>query len=360
MDTRLLEPQQRESLAILPDVRAHAPATPSAWYCAGVALLSLGLSYSALAFAKVKLPYDEHYGGVIYLMWSGNVAHHGLVAPIVFLLLIGCLVIPMVLVCRAVLPGSVSPPNWQRGVNLCFRYALLLPLVFLLGTNLSRYVSNLVYLTASSLTWDVTPYLVGIEAPILESLQRSLDAPGLRGFFSWLYSVAWYIPVVAIVPLLILRDQPVAANRVLSAKLLAVVLAVPFFVLAPIFEPWTLNPLYGYDGPAVTHVRYLHQHADVPTLTRIARDLHWATGSCLPSLHFAIPCASGLVLWRCQLRILGAAFLLLAALTAFGIVYLGRHWIIDVLAAVPYSMGIAWASERLRWRFTLPLPSAPR
>lgn len=318
-----------------------------------VALLSFDISLLTVGLEGAALPFDQHYKAVLYLMWSGTSSWEPYVHPIILVFVFGCLLIPVVLVGCVLLPQMLSRAKWRRLVDLCFRYALVVPVAFFLCTSFSRYVTNLVYFSASPVSWDFTTYLVSIEAPALEFLQRSLDTPALRTLCSWFYSVGWYIPVVTLVPVLVMRDKSTAVNRVLTAQILTAVLAIPFFVLIPIFEPWTLNPLYGSTGSEITQVRNLYPDADTQTLTRIAQDFHWATGSCLPSLHFAFPYVSGLLLWRSHLRLYGVCFLALAVITAFAVVYLGRHWAIDVIAAIPYGIGIVWASERVRWRFTL-------
>jgi hypothetical protein len=159
--------------------------------------------------------------------------------------------------------------------------------------------------------------------------------------------------MATLIPFLVARDEAAAVNRILTAQLLTAIAAIPFFVALPVFEPWTLNGLYGSTGSTGTSVRLLYPDADIEALGRVARDLRWAAGSCLPSLHFAFPFVSGLVLWQSRLRVIGGSFLVLAAVTAYTIVFLGRHWIADVLAAIPYSLGITWVSIRFALRFTL-------
>ena len=60
------------------------------------------------------------------------------------------------------------------------------------------------------------------------------------------------------------------------------------------------------------------------------------------------------------LRLVGAGFLILSAITGYTIVFLGRHWIIDVVASVPYAVAIAWAPGRLGLKMTLVVTPAPR
>jgi hypothetical protein len=313
----------------------------------------VGAFWVGVVLGRIELPFDQEYGAVLYLMWNGVGAW--LPALIRLGIEAACVLVPFALIVRVLWSHDIVPAFCDRLWNWCYRYALVLPVGYLVATSFSRYVANAVYLGASVLPWDLTPYLAMLELPFLEVLQRSADSPQARALYSWLYSLGWYVPMATLVPILAVRDKAVVVNRLLTAQLLTAIAAVPLFVAFPVFEPWTLNVLYGGSGSSDTHVRFLHSDADVAALSRIVSDLRWATGACLPSLHFAFPFVSGLLLWRSRLRLLGAGFLLLGALTAYTIVFLGRHWVVDVLVAIPYAFGIAWAAERLNVRFTLPM-----
>jgi membrane-associated phospholipid phosphatase len=133
-------------------------------------------------------------------------------------------------------------------------------------------------------------------------------------------------------------------------------LSLPVFLVLPVFDPWALNPVYGYEGPGQIGVLYLYPGSSLPALQNIATQLRWATGACLPSLHVAFPLLFGLVARRAGLRKLWFCYGAFAAITGFVVVYLGRHWVIDVVAAIPACYGALWLVGRLRWRVTLDFP----
>jgi hypothetical protein len=326
---------------------------PTNRQCARAALLAISVFWFGLVLGEIKLPFDPEYNAVIYLMWSGAGAWQPFTAWIRFALFTACFLLPIALLGRLLWSRKELPSSYARFWNLCYRYALVLPAGYVVATSFSRYVANAVYVSASGVTWDFTSYIAALELPLLELIQETLDSPQARSVCSWLYSVGWYLPMATLVPFLAARDEAAAVNRVLTAQLLTAVAAIPFFVALPVFEPWTLNGLYGNSGSIGTNVRFLYPNADIEALGQVARDLRWAAGSCLPSLHFAFPFVSGLVLWQSRLRVIGGSFLVLAAVTAYTIVFLGRHWIADVLAAIPYSLGITWLSVRFALRFTL-------
>jgi membrane-associated phospholipid phosphatase len=328
--------------------------------CARAALLSVSVLCLGIVVGQVPLPFDREYGAVIYLMWCGSWAWGPVILVVRSVFLLACLLVPLILVLRVVWPTGREPTSLCRTWNTCYRYAVVLPVAYILATGFSRYVANLVYFGASSVSWDFTPYVAAVESPVLELLQRSADSARARAVFAGIYSAGWYLSMATLAPILIATNKPSVVNRLLTAQLLTAIAAVPLFLAFPLFEPWTLNPAYAVAGTMTSHVQYLNPNPNLGELTRIARDARWAAGSCLPSLHVAFPLVAGLVLWQSRLRVIGAVFVALAAITGYTTVFLGRHWIIDVVAAVPYALGIAWAARRLEVRMTLAVTRAPR
>jgi membrane-associated phospholipid phosphatase len=130
---------------------------------------------------------------------------------------------------------------------------------------------------------------------------------------------------------------------------------VPFFVLLPVFDPWTTNPLYNNPGAWHSHIAYLYPQAGVSLLQFInSPSDKWATGSCLPSLHVAIPLMVFWVLRKSRLQLLALFFLLLSLAEGFAVVYLGRHWVADVIFAAPYSYLVVRLVEHLNADFVWP------
>jgi membrane-associated phospholipid phosphatase len=211
-------------------------------------------------------------------------------------------------------------------------------------------VANILYEIAEGVTWDVTPMIAAIEGSYINSAQ-AIGGQGLTSeITAWLYSVGWYVPVVLAGPLAQAWGKRILVAQLLLATLLTAVLALPVFLAFPIFEPWALNPVYGYEGPGEVAVSYAYPGADRTALQFVATELRWATGACLPSLHVAFPMVYAMILTRARLRILGAVYWLLAGLTGIGVVVLGRHWMIDVVLAVPYAMLVVAITEKVARR----------
>lgn len=316
-------------------------------YCLiGVAWASLALGAVPWWIARVPLPFDQEYRAVIGLMWPTPRLGLGIVDLAFHLLDFLSFTLPFVLVAGVFVPPHLrlNPPQPLRGA---YALAFILPLLSFVVSGLGRLASNLIYAAGASVSWDLTPMLTRLEGGVLASLQAGLPNELVIWTLSFVYSCVWICSLLMIVPILLAAGRSQAASHVIVGWILAAVLAIPFFLLFPVYEPWTTNPLYGYTGRASSSVRLLTAGPPAIDPTMIGTHLHWATGSCLPSLHVAMPALVSFVAYRNGSQWIAGGYALVAGITAITVVCLGRHWVVDVVAAIPF----AWCIARLvaRW-----------
>ncbi len=311
-----------------------------------VALVSFGVTIAGFALRSVSLPYDREYAAVLFLMWPRRGLGLDVAEAAVAALELICLAVPLVLLAGAVLPRWMlhAPPGVIRWT---YRHALVIPVLALAVTTVSRFVSNGIYALAPLITWDFTSPIAIFEAPLIEALQASLESPVLSDICAVVYAGGWLVTLLAAVPALMLLGRDEAAGRLAAGWIVAAIAAGPFFLLLPVFEPWAFNPAYGYVGEGATNVRFLATSA-MPELGEIAVNLRWATASCFPSLHVGLPVLASLICFQQRLRALGWFYAGLASLVALSVIYLGRHWIVDVPVGAAFAVLIAGFSARLR------------
>ncbi len=314
------------------------------------------LTTCAVVLRALPLPFDGHFEAVLHLMWSGNYQWQPLIEMLFQALVVLCVLDAAVVLYAAAAWNKPMPAAVRGVVRRAYRYALALPLFALLGMNLGRFVANGLYALAPLIGWDLSPHLSALESPVILWLQRVVVSEPMSRAASFVYSVAWVVLVTVFGPVLVLMDRKRAVSQALVSILLISLLAMPFFLLLPVFDPWSLNPAYGYSGAGAVDIRYLYPDAYPARLSYIVTHLHWATGACLPSLHVAFPLLFALIARRHGLLTLWRLCLGFTILTAIAIVYLGRHWIIDIPASVPFCFLVLWLAERLKWDPTLELP----
>ncbi|MEO7986974.1 MAG: phosphatase PAP2 family protein [Gemmatimonadales bacterium] len=317
---------------------------------------SILLTVLAEGIGHLALPNDRLFEAVLYLMWSSDSSQQVFIKVLFDALIASCIVLACVVLWAAAIWKRPWSPGTSRLVERAYRYAFALPGFVLAAMHLGRFVANLLYSVTPLALWDLSPLLVNLEGPLLLWMQRTIASPALSSIASFLYSIAWVVAVSIFGPALVFLDQRRAVDEALLGTALLSVLSLPLFVLLPVFDPWALNPTYGYGGSGQIGVLYLYPGSSLPILQNIVTELRWATGACLPSLHVAFPLLFGLVARRARLRKLWLCYGAFAAITGVVVVYLGRHWVIDVVAAIPASYGALWLVGRLPWRLTLDLP----
>lgn len=308
-----------------------------------VAIASIAITVLRHGLRLVQLPHDREYGAVVFLMWPRDRLGYELAAAGVVALDVVSVVLPIALLCMAVMTPAGTRAA-RRSVHAASQYALVLPVLAFVATTLSRLVSNGIYASAEGVTANFTASLALLERPLIEALQSALYSELLSHVCAAIYAGGWFVSLLAGVPLLILRRCPAAAVHLMVGWFLSALLAVPFFLLLPVFEPWTTNPLYGHSAQVTSNIRFLASESALPQLRDIAVSLRWATGSCVPSLHVAIPTLASAVCFQHGIRPAGWYYLLLSALVGFSVIYLGRHWIADVVAGVVFALVVARAT----------------
>jgi hypothetical protein len=336
--------------------RAVAHAVRIRLFAAGAAAFGLLLAW--FGARAVSLPHDPEYQGSLFLMWprpqlGGTVVQ--------FALLSLDIVVPLtvaLLFTAALLPSRLLAPP-PTVVRVGYRYALVLPLFGFVATSLARVVSNGIYALANVAPWDVTPYIARLEAPLIISLQRAVESRGLSYGAAVVYAGVWMLALLVVPCVFAILGRPAAVGRLVTGWILAACLAAPIFVLVPVFEPWTLNSTYGYAGLESTGVRFLATTAVDAELSRILREVRWSAGACVPSLHVALPLVVSRIGFQQRMPAIGWLFAVFAVLVSFSIVYLGRHWLIDVVAGLAFGYGVARLVAWIRPERFLLLNSLP-
>lgn len=338
--------------------RALAAAEPTPAHFAIAAVLYWSVPWLLARLEGIHLPHDRLFSAVLYLMWSGNPEALQRVGSLFMWATWLHLAAAATLLASALLPKErMFAPVHTVGRRL-YRYAIALPLWTVLAAHLARLIGNQVYALAGTVSWDLTPAFARLEAPLIEGLQHALASPAMSAFASTFYSAIWLAVMAFAGFVLVAMDRPKAMDSLIVSYVLACVLVLPLLVLLPTFDPWTTNALYGATG-VTTQIRYLYPNPSLSLLTQVNTGLHWSAGSAFPSMHVGLPLVIGLMLRKHGMRVLSYVMMGMAATTAFVVVYLGRHWIIDAVAAVPFALGVVALSNRIPMTVIVGPRSAP-
>ena len=310
----------------------------------GTLILCTVAAVSVLSTAQ--LPFDSQYHLLLRLMWQGNEEW----IPVV-LVTFGLLQFALVAWGLALLAGGLAGSRLglcEEYVRKLWPYSAALVVYYVSATTLGRLVANVLYSLQDGDAVGLTSWLARLEGPALLALQDRLSAPAVGAFAAGLYSYVWFGGLLAAVPVFILARNSRAAFDASIGPVILSVFALPWYVLIPVFDPWTLNPAYGPVAGQTLAVNYLYPGAAIELLRTVRSVAPGVVGSCLPSLHVAIPAYFCILAYRSQLRGIAGAFALLTLLVAWAVSWLGRHWIADSVIAVPFAWICVLAVEQLR------------
>ncbi len=208
----------------------------------------------------------------------------------------------------------------------------------------------------SWVNFDFTPWVFAVEGNSVQHVQSFLHDGPLGGFLDALLIpvYTWISMLLEFLPFLIVAfmGHAAAARRVALTELVVWTVGVLFYLFVPVYEVWvTSSPPYNYGTTAYL----LGEKAPELDGSRIAA---LNINNNLPSLHVAATSAMALALYRGRERWLAAFAIPAAALVALATVYLGIHWVTDVVTGVGLAVGASWTYEwweRRRTASSLPV-----
>ena len=180
-------------------------------------------------------------------------------------------------------------------------------------------------------------------------LQELLYVPGRRGALEWgliaVYTSYFFVP--HLVALLVWRFRPRLFPAYATAYLALLFAALAVFTLLPTAPPW-MAAQHGL-LPDVARVTLETASGFSPAFTDQSRDTALGNAvAAMPSVHTGATMLVLLAAWasgRLPLRVAGVAYL---AAMAFALVYLGEHYVLDVLAGAALASA-TWYGARAWW-----------
>lgn len=182
----------------------------------------------------------------------------------------------------------------------------------LLGTRMEARLAH-------KITWDFTHSISQVGTNFLHVLQRLEWAP-LTHLLTFVYVILFTVLMLgAMLVYAANRDYAALKNHVISYWVNYLV-ALPFYFMFPVNEAWAGNQGIRFLIPEV-----------FPAFEQVIRP-HSGLDNCFPSLHTSLALTYALVAWRQGYRRLGTVLSVGAGLVMLSTLYLGVHWVLDMLA----------------------------
>lgn len=178
--------------------------------------------------------------------------------------------------------------------------------------------------------WDFTDEVAQVGFDLLTGLQR-LEWLPLTHLLTFIYVTLWPLLGVAALVVFCSESDMDSLKRLMAGLLTNYLVALPFYILMPVKEAWA----------AGMGIRFLISDS-YPLFESQYRPLS-GLDNCFPSLHTSLALTFALVAWRSGYRRLAIVLSVAAGLVMLSTLYLGVHWILDMLVGVFLAVA-AWKS----------------
>ncbi len=177
-----------------------------------------------------------------------------------------------------------------------------------------------------------------------ERLQDWFYSSGLSTFdwsMLWVHTAWFFVPMVVTLYVVVFRWE--LFGQLATVRLGVLYAGLIGFFLFPTEPPWMTTDV----------VRLL----DIRAGEVLSADTNPVAA--LPSLHVALPAAIAMWLWQVHMNRWAVVITVFAALTAFEVVYLGEHYVVDVVAGLMLAFAVVRFSRYWSLRTTPCTPPPP-
>lgn len=185
-------------------------------------------------------------------------------------------------------------------------------------------------------TWNFTSFIYQLEGHIAAHIQQWFEHPILTDLLGFYYLVIFQSLIVSSLAIYAATKQTKMILAVCYAVTLNYLIAFPFYLFVPVNEVWSYAP---------SEVQFLMLHV-FPTFEEQYRPLS-GLDNCFPSLHTSISVTIALLAIRSGNRRWTWFTCISAIMIICSIVYLGVHWVSDMVAGIALALFVSWAGTKL-------------
>lgn len=242
-------------------------------------------------------------------------------------------------------PWTVLLNTWKRLINSPHLVAIvgLMTMVLMVNKLELNIESNLLQ---NVVTWDYTPLVHQLEGN-LTALIQSYSKKSLTSLFTFMY--VFVFPALIWGSFLVYNQngEDNMVKRLFYGFILNYIIAIPFYLFVPVNEVWYFSTKV---QPLISQV-----YLDYDTKYRLLSGLN----NCFPSLHTSISLTMALLARESKSRRWWYIAITCAVTIMFSTLYLGIHWVTDVIGGVVLAVTIVNLSRFLvendyRWTFLWP------
>jgi len=188
--------------------------------------------------------------------------------------------------------------------------------------------------------WDYTPWIYNIEGNIVEQLQGAILHPSITPYFHFIYVVGFTVIINSSIIIYIALKHEKIVRTLTFGIIIMTSIAIPFYIFFPVNEVWVTNPdYYGmYAEMSTNTVNILREVKEGESVTQVFSNVN----NCFPSMHTAISMFIAFTLIVNKRKYLAPIFTWISVSIVIATVYLGIHWIIDIIAGITLALSVTY------------------
>lgn len=182
---------------------------------------------------------------------------------------------------------------------------------------------------------DFSPIFASYEEPILNWIQQTLHHPYMTHFFGFFYVFLFTSIMIVSFFVYAYQKEKKQVHLLLHAIILNYVFAIPFYLFFPINEAWSTLP----------NVNFLLLEI-YPNFESTYREMS-GINNCFPSLHTSLSLSIALVALQGTNKRLTYIAFTISFVIMLGILYLGIHWITDMIGGILLAFFVLFIAKKL-------------
>ena len=190
--------------------------------------------------------------------------------------------------------------------------------------------------------WDLTHMVYSIEQDTVTTLQAMMMHDGITWYFESVYIWGFMLMIQGSILLYVALDNEKVVRMLTVGLLLNILIALPFFFFFPVNEAWATNPDYGhYDSDisfATDTVGVFHGNARAERVLYTYNNID----NNIPSLHTSVSLTVAGTICVNKRKLMGPIAMFLAVSVVVSTVYLGIHWLVDIVGGAVLAASIVY------------------
>ena len=213
----------------------------------------------------------------------------------------------------------------KKPLFLSFTVAIVFTLL------MNKYQLRLEQILEADFRTDYSRIFFAIEGNIVGIIQGLKNLPTTI-FLTYMYVIIF--PLLVWVSVIIYNhyEDTKMVKTVLYGFILNYILVLPFYVFFPINEAWYVNSEVTFLIPSI-----------YPSFEETYRNFS-GLNNCFPSLHTSLSLTMGFIAYHCNYKNLKRIIIPSSILITFSTLYLGIHWLLDVVGGIIYAYAITKVS----------------